>query len=220
MGALSSYQQQTALLLHDPSYQYFTQPTLTTYINTARNRVAQDSKCLRQLVGYSAGTSLALTQGQDNYTAQTFLPATVGPYLVDIMGISIWWGTMRIKLAYFPYTQLDAMLRRWSTYQGRPVAFTRMGGTQIWIEPSPDQAYQTDWDVVVIPQPLVTDATVEQLPVPFQESVPFYAAYLAKFQEQAIGESQIFLKQYVQNIQWCMRGFMTRVIQNPYRISA
>lgn len=217
---LSVYLTQVSLLLHDPTFLYFSQSTLTSYINEARNRVAQDTKCLRQLVGYSMGTSLPLTVGQDFYTPQTFLPGTVGPSLVDILGISIWWGTMRIKLTYLPYTQFDANFRRWSTYQGRPVSFTRMGANNVVIGPPADQAYQTDWDVAVIPQALVSDSTTEQLPVPFQESVQYYAAYKAKWQEQAMGEAQIFLKQYAQNLAWCLRGFMTRVIPNPYRIGA
>lgn len=217
---LTSYLTQVSLLLHDPTFIYFSQTTLTSYINEARNRVAQDTKCLRQLVGYSQGISLPLTQGTDFYVPQTFLPNGLGVQLVDVMGVTIWWGTMRVKLTYLPFTQFDANFRRWSNYTGRPVCFTRMGANNIVFGPNPDQAYQTDWDICVIPNALVSDSTVEQLPVPFQESVQYYAAYKAKFQEQALGESQIFLKQYTQNLQWCMRGFMTRVIQNPYRIGA
>lgn len=217
---LTSYQTQVSLLLHDPNFQYFTQPVLSGYINEARNRVAQDTKCLRQLYGLSTGvTTFTLTQGQDFYVPQTLLGA-LGPQLVDVMGITIWWGTQRVKLVYYPYTQFDAQFRRYSTYQGRPVAFSRMGANNIVIGPPADQTYPMDWDIAVIPNALVSDATTEQIPVPFQEPIQYYAAFKAKFQEQALGEANIFKQQYVSNLAWCARSWMTRIIPNPYRIGA
>lgn len=219
MGALTSYQSQISLLLHDPNNQYFTLPILQGYINEARNRVAQDSKCLRMLIGQSTGVPLNLIPGQDFYTPQTFITGQ-GQYLVDVMGISIWWGTQRIKLGYKSYTEFDAIFRGLSTYTGQPRCFTRMGANNVVVGPAPDQAYPTDWDIAVIPAPLVSDATVEQIPVPFQEPVQYYAAFKAKFQEQALGEANIFKAQYTQNLSWCSRAFVTRIIQNPYRIGA
>lgn len=219
MGQLSTYQTQVSLLLHDPNFQYFTQSVLTSYINEARNRVAQDTKCLRQLVGTSNGDNFPLIEGQDFYVPQTFL-GSYGPYIIDVMGISIWWGTLRIKLSQLSYTQFDANLRRYATYQGRPAAFARMGAANIVIGPPADQDYPTDWDVCMVPQPLVSDSTAEQLPVPFQESVQYYAAFKAKFQEQAMGEAALFQQQYTQNLRMCLRSFVTRIIPNPYRIGA
>ncbi len=211
MGALSTYTTQVQRLLHDPNGQYWSTSELTDYINEARNRIAQDSKCLRTLV-----TGIALTAQTDNYVPQTLLGA-VGPNLVDVMGITLYWGTERIKLRYFPFTKFDAWYRRYQQYYGLPQAFCRMGAGLIWIGPNPDQAYVTDWDVAVIPSPLVSDATVDQIPVPFQEPVQYYAAGKAKWKEQAQGEAQLFMQQYKQMAAWCYRGFMTRVIPNPYR---
>lgn len=210
--ALNFYITQVQRLLHDLNAQYWPVPELVDYVNEARYRVAQDTKCLRQLV-----TGISLTAQQDSYTPQTLLGA-VGPQLVDVMGVTLYWGTQRIKLLYMPFTRFDAYYRQFQTYFMRPVAFTRMGATLIWFGPNPDQAYVTDWDVAVIPNPLVTDATAEQIPVPFQEPVQYYAAYKAKWKEQAQGEAAIFLQQYTATLKWCARGFMTRVIPNPYRV--
>jgi hypothetical protein len=212
---LSAYTAQVQNLLSDSTFAYWSQPQLTSYINEARNRVAQDTKCLRQLA-----TGINLTAQTEVYTPQTLLGSTIGPSLVDVMGITLYWGTQRIKLLYMPFTKFDAWYRRYQTYYMRPSAFTRMGANQVWFGPNPDQAYVTDWDVAIIPQPLVTDATVEQIPVPFQEPVQYYAAFKAKWKEQAQGEAQIFLQQYTATLKWCARGFMTRVIPNPYRIGA
>lgn len=222
MATLSSYATQVQDLLHDPTNQFWSPTQITNYINESRNRVAQDTKALRTLVGQSAGQTLNLVIGQDFYTPQTFLPAPFGQNLVDVMGIALWWGTRRIKLNYFAYTRFDAAFRQWSnaTYTGRPVAFTRMGATNVVIGPPPDQAYPTDWDIAVIPPALVAASDVDTIPVPFQEPVQYFAAYKAKWAEQAQGEALLFLKQYMQCLQWCLRSYQTRIIQNPYRIAS
>ena len=214
MGQLTTYQTQVSRLLHDPLFQYWPQTELTDYINEARNRAAQDSKCLRQLI-----TGLALTAQTELYVPQTFL-GSLGPNLVDVMGITIYWGTMRIKLAELSFTNFDAKFRRYQVYYGRPVAFTRLGANNVLFGPNPDQAYITDWDVSVIPPPLVLSTDIETMPVPFIEPVQYYAAFKAKFKEQALGEANIFLKQYAANMGWSQRSYRTRTIPNPYRIGA
>jgi hypothetical protein len=214
---LASYLTQIERLLHDPTNQYWSISELTDYCNEARNRVAQDTKCLRQLAT-NALYGLTLTAQTESYTPQTFLPAPLGGQLVAVMGITIYWGTERIKLRYLPFTRFDALYRSYQLYYQRPVAFTRMGTNIIWVGPNPDQNYATDWDIAVIPNALATDATVEQIPVPFQEPVQYYAAYKAKWKEQAQGEAQLFLQQYNATLARCARGYMQFVQPDPYRI--
>jgi hypothetical protein len=214
---LNAYLTQVQRLLHDLTYQYWSQSELGDYINEARNRVAQDTKCLRQLAT-NAALGLTLTAQVESYTPQTFLPSPLGSQLVAVMGITIYWGTERIKLRYLPFTRFDAMTRSYQSYYQRPVFFSRMGANIIWIGPNPDQNYPCDWDIAVIPNALVTDATVEQIPVPFQEPVQYYAAYKAKWKEQAQGEAQLFLQQYNATLTRCARGFMQFIQPDPYRI--
>lgn len=211
---LTFYQTQVSRLLHDPNFQYFSQTVLTDYINEARNRIAQDTKALRQLV-----TGIPLVPQQEIYTPQTFLTPVAGQ-VVDVMGITIYWGTQRIMLGCASFSEISARYRCWSTFYSRPVCYAKVGANQVYIEPPPDQAYPSDWDVAVIPNVLTSDSTPEQLPVPFQESVQYYAAYKAKYQEQALGEAKMFLADYVRNLAWCARSFNQRVIPNPYRIRA
>lgn len=210
MGALNTYITQCRRLLHDANGSFWPDSELTDYINEARNRVAQDTKCLRQVV-----PGLVLPSGQETYTPQSFIP-TLGPLLVDVMGISIYINNTRIKLQYYAYTQFDAMLRYWVNYSQWPVAFSRVGANIIYVGPVPNQNYTSDWDISVNPNPLVSDATVEQIPVPFTDVVKFWACYLAKFKEQSLGESQIYKNEYNVNLKMAVRSFMTRVIPNPY----
>ena len=210
MGALNTYITQCRRLLHDANGAFWPDAELTDYINEARNRVAQDTKCLRRVV-----TSLTLPSGQETYTPQSFIP-TYGPRLVDVMGISIYINNTRIKLQYYAYTQFDALMRYWVNYQQWPVAFSRVGATIIYVGPVPNQDYVSDWDVAVNPAALASDSDPEEIPVPFTDVIKFWACYLAKFKEQSLGECQIYKNEYAKNVLMASRSFQTRIIPNPY----
>lgn len=211
MGALNTYITQCRRLLHDANGAMWPDAELTDYINEARNRVAQDTKCLRQVV-----TGLVLPSGTETYNPQTFITAPLGALLVDVMGISIYINNTRIKLQYYAYTQFDAMMRYWVNYQQWPVAYSRVGATIIYVGPVPNQNYTSDWDIAVNPAALVVDGDPETIPVPFTDVVKFWACYLAKFKEQSLGECQIYKNEYTVNLKMAVRSFMTRVIPNPY----
>jgi len=205
---LNTYLTQVTQLLHDPNNQYWSQQQLTSYINTARNRVAQDTGCLRQLM-----TGYALTAGVEQYQIAALPIANI----IDVMGVQLYYSvTNRQSLMYFPWTQFDARYRAWTGLTNRPEAFSRMGGLTVFFGPVPDQAYLTDWVVTINPNILVTDATVEQIPVPFTDCVQWFAAYLAKFQEQAMQEASFFENEYLKWIRRVQVAFMRRVIVDPY----
>jgi len=205
---LSEYITATRRLLHDATGQYWSNSELTDYINTARNRVAQDTKCLRQLL-----TGVTLSNNVENYSVAAL---TGGARVVDIMGISIYWGNTRIKLQYKPWTQFDAEFRYWQNMQSRPIAYSRLGALQVYIGPKPDQNYTSDWDIAYMPTALVSDNSTEEIPDLFTTPVKYYAAYLAKFKEQSYGESEMFKGEYQQNVMQIARAYMTRVIPDAY----
>jgi hypothetical protein len=70
--ALNQYLTDTALLLNDPNYLFFSQTTLTSYINRARNKVSQLTQCIRVLIpGTSSVTAVGLSNGGSGYTSPT-----------------------------------------------------------------------------------------------------------------------------------------------------
>lgn len=212
---LNQYITQVQRLLHDLSAQFWSVAELTDYINEARNRVAQDTKCLRQLV-----TGIPLITQQEAYSPQTFLNSSsfIGANLVTVMGITVYQSaTNRIKLTYLPFSRFDAWIRPFTNNFNTPTNWTRVGSNMVYVGLPPDQPYTTDWDVAVIPPPLVVDATPEAIPVPFQEPVQYYAAYKAKWKEQAQGEAKIFLDQYIQMVRWSARSFVTWITPSSYR---
>jgi hypothetical protein len=70
--ALNAYLADVSLLLNDPNNLFFSTATLTNFINKARNRVCQDSQCLRVLIPSSSTIlSIAVSNGGSSYTSPT-----------------------------------------------------------------------------------------------------------------------------------------------------
>jgi hypothetical protein len=214
---LNTYIAQVQDLLHDPLAQLWPVASLTNYINEARNRVAQDTKCLRQVLTTANFPTLTLNQGQELYPLATYLPAPYNLSLVDVMGIAVNVNNERYKMKYWAYTQIDAFLRGWVNYQDWPIVFSRVGGNSyIFVAPVPNQTYNCEWDISYNPQPLASDSDPEPIAVPFQEPVQYYAAYKAKLKIQAQGEAKYFLDLYDEIKRRCTRAWMYRIIPNPY----
>jgi hypothetical protein len=210
VGALTTYTTQVQRLLHDLNFQFWLQPELTDYINEARNRVASDTACLRQVV-----TGQTVTQGVEQYLVSA-IPVATGYTPVDVMQIDLYYGTERITLSYEPWTRFDVLYRTWQSYQQRPVAFTRMGSLYYYVGPTPDQTYNVDIIVSQTPPPLVTDASLEVIPYPFTDLVKYWAAKLAKYKEQSQGEATFFEQTYRKELNMVQVAFMRRVIPSPY----
>lgn len=217
MATLADYLSQVQRnLLHDPAGLLWSVSEVTAYINEARNRVCQDTKALRQIATNTANPSMVFSAGVEFYNPQTFLPAPLGANLVDVMGISVIVNNERLKLQYLPFTTLDAFARGWVNFQDWPTAYSRVGAANIVIAPVPNQNYPCDWDIAVIPPPMVNTTDVEIIPVPFQEPVQYYAAYKAKLKPQAQGEAKYFMDLYDLILKRCALAWMTRTVRNPY----
>lgn len=198
--------------MHDPSANNWTNTQLTKYINDGRNRVCQDTKCLRQLV-----PSILLTAAQEQYQiADVALAAGLTGRIIDVMEVTLYWGSIRYPLTYLPWTTLNARYRYWTQLLNRCEAWTRMGALSVFFAPIPDQAYRTDWIIAINPNPLVDDTSVEEIPAPFTEPIVYWAAYIAKFGEQAMGEAAIFKNEYVTRRGMVQRSFMTFTTVDPY----
>jgi hypothetical protein len=212
---LNDYLAQLRDILHDPNANNWTNTQLTRYINNGRKRVAQDTKCLRQVI-----TSIPLVVGQEQYdvspTSTLFGPTYSGRN-IDVMEIDFYWSsTTQYPLAYLPWTILNTRYRYFRTLQTRCEAWTRMGSLSVYIAPIPDQAYNTDWVIAINPNLLIDNTTVEELPPPFDEPVCYWAAYEAKFGEQALGEAKIFKDEYISRRNIVQRSFMTMINPDPY----
>lgn len=209
MGQLSTYITQVRQLLHDANGQMWPDAELTGYINLARRRVAQDTYCLRQL-----DTGLTLTTGQERYVVNSIVSAGFQGRVCAVIGIDLYWGNTRYPMWYAPWTKFSLQMRFWTQMRQRPTVFTRQGALTVYVGYTPDQDYVTDWDLAVTPMDLVNDSTVEELVPPFVDIVQWWAAHLAKFKEQALGEAEIFETKYKKEVLNANRSFQL-FVSNP-----
>lgn len=195
-------------LLHDATGAFFTQAELTSYINDARDRLARDTGCLRE---YQTDTAIA------NQEVYTFATLANGANTFDALSINLIWGNSRVPLYYLPWTNFNAKLRYWQNYVGRPLAFSMyQTGLSYYLGPKPDQNYAIELDTATVPNPLVNTTDVDVIPNTLISPVAYYACHLAKFKEQAFGESEIFHQQYIKKVQNVTATSYQRRMFSPY----
>lgn len=214
---LTKYITQVRRRISDPNAQYWSDSELTDDINDARVRIAGDTKCLRQVI-----TNVTLPTGQELYNIPTTLnggtPANMGLQALEVYSVTIYWGNMRVICQNRSFTEQNAKLRIFQNYTTRPGSLAIVGGSSAYINPVPDQPYSSDWDVVFAPLPLVSDATVETLPTVFQPLVQWYAAHLAKYNDQSLTEANdVFYKKYIMERAACMYHFFSMRFRDAYR---
>ena len=204
---LSGYITETRRLLHDVNANFWTNAELTDYINDGRNHLIQDTGCNRVLQTYTTV-----------YNVETidFSALPESDDTIDVLTINLYWGNSRVPLYYMAWSNFNAQLRFWQNYTGRPVGFSMYGPKKIYIGPKPDEAYLMELDTVVLKPPLTDADPVETLPTPFTEAVPFYAAYLAKYQEQSYGEAEILKQEYQKHVMQALNTTFTRRLPTPY----
>ena len=191
---LNDYIAQTQSLLDDPSAVEYTTADLTNYINDARIQIAGSSESLRDL-----GT-LALVGSQQNYQF---------PNVVLVGGAPGLGGVLDVRMAALVGGNQVAM-RSWewffSYYVAIPVRPTGIptvaavltpgiAGT-IWFAPIPNAAMSALLDAVWYPIPLIDDTTPEALAVPWQDAVPYFAAYLAYLNAQRRTDADAMYNRY------------------------
>ena len=209
MPTLSEYITDTRRLLHDVNGNFWTDAELTSYINEGRANTVRDSGCKRVLQSYT------LSVGVETIP---FASLPQGSNTLDILNINLYWGDSRWPMYYMAWTDFNAQLRFWQNYNGRPIGFSMYGYKTIYIGPKPDQTYTVEVDTVVLPVDLVNGADPDtDIPEPFTECVPFFAAHMAKFQEQSYGESEIFKQQYTKEILGCLNSTFTRRMPSVYQ---
>ena len=170
-------------------------------------------------LGYTTAPTVSFSGGGGTgAAAQAFLTGMPqGLLTMDIININLYWGNTRIPLRYLPWTQFNAELRFWQNYVGRPIAYSMYGPNSFYLSPVPDQNYAIEVDTVVRPVPLVALTDVEtNIPEPWQDPVPFYAAHIAKFKEQSYGEAELFKNQYLAKTQNVLSSTFTRRMPDPY----
>jgi hypothetical protein len=136
----------------------------------------------------------------------------------NVISISYIWGNQRYMLRFRAFSLFQAYMRSQLGFYQRGMIWTihPSNGT-VLIQPPPDQPYQTEWDVLSTPVPLLlpTDYEVQILP-PFTDAVKYYAAHYCLNKLQNFNQAEYYLKLYSARVPKIIYGQGPVRIPNPY----
>ena len=168
--------------------------------------------------GFTAAPTVSFTGGGGSGTTASATILTA----LDILGITVNYQNSWITLAYTYFTEFQAKARYYRSITGMPALWSHGpaagtgGGRYFYIFQIPSQSYQCDVDAIMTPTGLVDDTTAEPLTYPETDLVPYYAAYLAKYNQQMFQESESFLRIYDELMRRGQAAKFQRRIPNPY----
>ncbi len=162
--------------------------------------------------GYTTAPAATVTDGGSGSGAQ-IVTGVINVNTYDIIEVSVVWGSERYQLDWYPFSQLSKYIRTWlaTNYQRQPIAWAVYGEQQIFISPPPDQSYLCELDTIILPTDLVDNTTNDPIPVLNQDCIKFYAAHLAKFNNEAYGEAEIFKARYTEKMLNCQAAYTRRI---------
>lgn len=166
--------------------------------------------------GYLGQPAVAIGNPPAGGTQATALASALTGSFFDVMNVTVLWGQTRTILNRIPFTGLQATLRGWVGYQQQPTTWTSYGQAQWFIGPVPDQTYASEWDTLITPTDLALMTDVSPINYPYNDTVQFYAAHLAKFQEQSYADADKFLDLYQRKMQHAIRSSMMRMLPSAY----
>ena len=148
-----------------------------------------------------------LNLGQEVYPFSAIdlsaFPGVESVYMVR--GVSIIYANYRYSLPMYSFTDYQALFRKYvaSQYLYVPTIGAQFGqgvAGSLYMYPPPSQTYQLEWDCQCIPQDLLDDESVEALPEPWTNAVPYYAAKLAMIELQNWNSARAFDAQYSERV--------------------
>jgi len=143
-----------------------------------------------------------LNQGQEVYPFSGIdlsqNPGCSAVYFVR--SISIIYSNYRYSLPVYSFSTYQSAIREFPfQYQYVPVFASQFGqGTagSFYVYPLPSQVYQYELDCLCIPSDLATDASVEAIPQPWTDAVPYFSAHLAMLELQNFNAAKFYLDLY------------------------
>jgi hypothetical protein len=143
--------------------------------------------------------------------------------VINVLSISVLWGSLRYSLKYKGFSVFQAWMRQLQAqgFRSRPIMMTIHQGDQlVYIDTVPDQHYRSDWDVVRLAHPLVGVTHVDRdIPDPFAQAVEYKAAAYLLMKHQHFDQSEYYEKKYDARVPRIIAGAGGVRIPNPYNRS-
>lgn len=169
---------------------YF-QPTVTITDDTGADAEAE---------AIVVGNNL-LNQGQEVYPFSGInLLANPGCATVyAVRGVSIIYSGYRYSLEYMSFQKYQVYRAYPYQYQYTPAIYSQFGqgvGGTLYFYPLPSQPLQAEFDCQCLPSDLTDFQSVEAIPQPWTDAVPYMAAHLAMIELQNFNAARAFLDLY------------------------
>ena len=162
-----------------------------------------------------------LNQGQEVYpfsgidlTTQPGCKAVYG-----VRGISIIYSGYRYSLECLAFSRYQIYRAYPYSYQYTPAICSQFGqGTQgnFYFYPLPSQPLQAEWDCQCLPIDLMDDLSVEAIPDPWTDAVPYMAAHLAYLELQNFNAAKFHLELYEKRALFYSQTARIGRALNPY----
>lgn len=186
---LASYRTRFLRVVKDANQQFFnagaTPGTAASYADID----AWINEAIRWRDLWSGGSrsyrgQIPLTVGLDQYSLTTLFPTDT---VLDIPYVWIIVGNARYKISERPLDEVTKFARGLIGFTNIPVCWCRYGATALFIATAPASAqYTADFDVTTLSVQFdaAAPATLDPLPFPYTEPVPYMAAAFGKEQWQ------------------------------------
>lgn len=150
----------------------------------------------------SVSPSNNLHLGQERYPLSSFdfsgNPGVGSAYYVR--SIAIIYSNYRYVIPIYAFSVYQAYIRQYPfQYQYVPTfasQFQQGVNSDLFLYPLPSQTYQFEVDCLCLPQDMIDNRSVEAIPDPWTDAVPFYAAHLAYLELQDFNRAQGYLAMY------------------------
>jgi hypothetical protein len=168
------------------------------------------------------GTQIQTVTNQEIYSLPTNVSLPQGiANVIQVRTIAVNFGGSQGSNQYMlentDFSELQAYYRFYGpNLVGNPAKWARYNNN-IYMRPIPSQAYPMQWDTVCTVINLVDDTTIEALPYPFTDAVPYYAAYLALMNSQRPQDADNMFKLYEQFAGRARKFFQRTMMPSLYR---
>lgn len=114
-----------------------------------------------------------------------------------IRSVSVLYANYRYSLPMYSFSTYQSMIRQYPfQYTYVPTFCSQFGqgaNGSFFAYPWPSQTYQWEFDCTALPQDLIDDQSVEAIPQPWSDVVPYFAAHLAFAELQNLNASRYYL---------------------------
>lgn len=164
-----------------------------------------------------------LNEGQEVYPFSgidlSYFPGVESVYF--IRSVSIIYSNYRYSLPQYSFSVYQAQIRQYvaSQYLYVPTFCSQFGqgvSGSLFMYPPPSETYQLEFDCQCLPSDLEDDASVEALPDPWTDAVPYWAAHLAFLELQNGNASRMYLDLFDKRVNAISAHVRPGRVSNPY----